>query len=67
MLDGILRHINEQKVTVLVTHWWEYFRNGQADEEFIDFLHATARYLGNHPQIKVISFSELVSARIPLN
>jgi len=67
MLDGILRHVNEQQLTVLVTHWWEYFRNQQPDEPFINFLHETAEYLAGHPDIKVISFSELVSGRIPLN
>jgi len=67
MLEGILAHLRRQQVTVLVTHWWEYFRNGVPDETFIGFLHETAHYLANHPDLKVISFSELVSGRIRLN
>ena len=67
MLQGILAHIQRQQVTVLVTHWWEYFRAGVPDDTFIDFLHETAHYLANNPNLKVISFSELVSGRIRLN
>jgi hypothetical protein len=66
-LRTMLAHIQRQQVTVLVTHWWEYFRNGVPDETFIRFLHETAHYLANHPDLKVISFSELVSGRIRLN
>jgi uncharacterized protein DUF2334 len=67
MMGGILHYVNTQQVTVLVTHWWEYFREGKPDEPFIDFLHETAAYLANHPDLKVISFDELVAQRIPLN
>jgi len=67
MLNGILDQIRRQQVTVLVTHWWEYFRNGVPDETFIGFLHETAHYLARQPDLKVISFSELVSGRIRLN
>jgi hypothetical protein len=67
MLGGILHHVNNRPLTVLVTHWWEYFRNGGPDEPFIDFLHETATYLATHPQVKVVSFSDLVTQNIPLN
>lgn len=67
MLGGILHHVNSSRVTVLVTHWWEYFRTGQEDEEFVSFLHETASYLATHPEVKVISFSDLVDRAIPLN
>src|ERR1044071_4402893 len=60
MLRGILHYVNTQRLTVLVTHWWEYFRNGKPDEPFIDFLHDTAAYLANQPDINVISFDDLV-------
>jgi len=39
-------------LTVLVTHWWEYFRDGHPDEPFIDFLHDTAEYLAHNPEIR---------------
>ena len=67
MLDGIIRHVNGNQLTVLVTHWWEYFRNGTPDKPFIAFLHQTADYLATHPEIKVISFDDLISQSIPLN
>jgi len=67
MLDSILHYVNTQRVTVLVTHWWEYFRDGHADEPFIDFLHDTAEYLASHPDIKVISFNDLVKHGMSLN
>jgi hypothetical protein len=60
MLGGILHHLKTQKLTVLVTHWWEYFRDGKPDEPFIEFLHETAAHLSTCPDIKVISFSDLI-------
>ncbi len=65
MLGGIIHYVNTQQLTVLVTHWWEYFRDGHADEEFIDFLHETASYLSTHPHLKVISFNDLASQGLP--
>jgi hypothetical protein len=67
MLEAILHHLSTQHLTVLVTHWWEYFRGGQPDEPFIDFLHQTGEYLANNPELKVIAFSDLVENRISLN
>jgi len=67
MLAGIIHYVNTQQLTVLVTHWWEYFRDGRPDEEFIDFLHETASYLATHPHVKVISFAELANSRLRLN
>lgn len=67
MLGSILDYINRQKVAVLVTHWWEYFRGGRPDEAFIGFLHETAEYLASNRQIKVISFEDLLTENIRLN
>ena len=67
MLTGIVSHVNSNPLTVLVTHWWEYFRDGKPDEEFIGFLHETAGYLANHPEVKVIRFSDLLTRKIRLN
>jgi predicted deacetylase len=66
MLGGILETVNSSRLTVLVTHWWEYFRDGKQNQEFIDFLHETASYLATHPEIKVIRFSDLLKKNIPL-
>jgi hypothetical protein len=59
MLENITHSIESRAVTVLVTHWWEYFRNGQANEPFIQVLHRTADYLASRPDICVISFADL--------
>jgi hypothetical protein len=67
MLGGILYHLNNSTLTVLVTHWWEYFRNGEPDQPFIDFLHETGSYIATHPNLKVISFSDLLHSRIVMN
>jgi len=67
MLGEIIRTVNSRKVTVLVTHWWEYFPNGQPNEAFIRVLHQTADYLASEKGIKVISFSDLVESGLQLN
>jgi hypothetical protein len=67
MLDLIKRQIESCQLSVLVTHWWEYFRNGEPDEPFIQVLHETAEYLARDSSIEVISFDELAAGKIPLN
>jgi peptidoglycan/xylan/chitin deacetylase (PgdA/CDA1 family) len=63
MLGSITHYVNRQHLTVLVTHWWEYFRDGKPDELFIESLHETAEYLATQPGLKVISFEDLASGR----
>jgi hypothetical protein len=67
ILPLIKRAIARQDVTVIVTHWWEYFRNGQADGPFIRALHATAEYLASDPEVRVISFADLATEERPAN
>lgn len=59
ILDSIVRHVETHSLTVLVTHWWEYFRGGQPDEPLIEVLHQTAECLSRRADIKMISFGEL--------
>lgn len=59
MLATIRAAISSHTVTVLVTHWWEYFRDGKPDDAFIDVLHQTAAMLSHRPDVKVISFEDL--------
>jgi len=66
MLSSIKEAVARQPLTVLVTHWWEYFRNRQADEAFITVLHETACWLANQPDIKVIAFDDLLTTKLPL-
>ncbi len=67
MLGAIFHYLQTQQLTILVTHWWEYFRDGGPDEPFIDFLHETASYLATHPQVKVTTFEALAQGEVPLN
>jgi hypothetical protein len=66
-LDQIQKHVQSRPVAVIVTHWWEYFRDGPPDDKFISFLHETLDYLAKKPDVKVIRFSELIAGGIPLN
>ncbi len=59
MLEEIKRVIQRQELTVLVTHWWEYFPNGEPDASFISILHETAEYLARQSDLKVIRFADL--------
>jgi hypothetical protein len=67
MLDQIRATVENQTLTVLVTHWWEYFRKNQPDERFIQILHQTADYLANQADVRVIAFDDLVEQNVPLN
>lgn len=67
MMDDIREIVESQQVTVLVTHWWEYFVNNKPDEPYIDVLHETAEYLATTPGIKVVSFDDVAAGRVPLN
>jgi hypothetical protein len=67
MLENVKRAIAQSEVTVLVTHWWEYFRDGRTDENFIRVLHAVANHLAAQPDVRVVSFAELTEThrRVP--
>ena len=67
MLSGIVQHLQTNQLTVLVTHWWEYFRDGKPDAPFIDFLHETASYIAENPDLEALSFSDLIGGNFPLN
>ncbi len=67
ILDSIIQQISGHRLTVLVTHWWEYFRDGRPDEKFIEVLHETGNYLARNRDVKVIPFEALLSGQVPLN
>ncbi len=67
ILDRIKESIDGQQVTVLVTHWWEYFRDQTPDLPFISVLHETAAYLASRKDVQVISFNDLTTNKISLN
>jgi hypothetical protein len=59
ILPAIQAAVARLQVTVLVTHWWEYFRAGAPDCAFIRVLHETAGDLAAHPDLEVIRFEDL--------
>ncbi|HWD21097.1 MAG TPA: DUF2334 domain-containing protein [Verrucomicrobiae bacterium] len=67
IVSDIHQSIERQQLTVLVTHWWEYFRDGQEDGPFIGALHETAAYLASRPDVKVISFGDIAAQKIQFN
>jgi hypothetical protein len=56
MLENIKKSVRSNQLTVLVTHWWEFFREGERDDRFIRVLHETANFLANDPEIRVVRF-----------
>jgi len=65
IMDAIIGCLETRLLTVLVTHWWEYFPDGQPDEPLIEVLHETAGYLSRRRDVKIISFADL--ERVPVN
>lgn len=65
MLANVQAAVRQRRVTVLVTHWWEYYRDGRPDDAFIAVLHAVADFLKQEPDVKVIAFSELAAGTLP--
>jgi len=65
MLESVKRQVESQSLTVLVTHWWEYFRDGKPDAAMIAILHATAKWLGSNPNVQVISFDDVGKLHVP--
>lgn len=66
MIDEVKHAVASRRLTVLVTHWWEYFRGKKPDERFIQILHETAAWLASQPDIKVVSFDDVASGEVPL-
>lgn len=67
MFAAVRRDIESRALTVVVTHWWEYFRNGTPDEAFIAVLHEVAAWLASRPDIRVVSFREVANGGVPLH
>lgn len=59
ILPLVQRAVEGQSLTVLVTHWWEYFHGGKTNEAYIAALHDTAAWLASRDDVQVIGFDEL--------
>lgn len=60
MLATLQRAIARSPLTVLVTHWWEYFHRGARNARYIEVLHATADLLAAEHDVRVIAFEDLL-------
>jgi len=67
MLREVRRAVENQALTVLVTHWWEYFCDGVPNEGFIQTLHELASWFAGQAGLKVISFDALPDGDVPLS
>ena len=61
MLDTIRKALASSPLTVLVTHWWEYFHRGTRNAAYIDVLHQTAALLAGEADLRVIAFADLLT------
>ena len=67
MFAAVRRDIESRALTVVVTHWWEYFREGAPDEAFIGVLHEVAAWLASRPDIRVVSFRDVANGDVALS
>ena len=63
ILNQIKSAIANSALTILVTHWWEYFPEGKPDTDFIAVLHKVADYLASESDVQVIAFDDLIKLR----
>ena len=66
MLARVQRAVESRALTVLVTHWWEYFRDGVPDEEFIGVLHEVAAWLASRADIRVVRFRDVATGAVSI-
>ena len=67
MFAAVRRDIESRALTVVVTHWWEYFRDGVPDEAFIAVLHEVAAWLASRRDIRVVSFRDVATGDVSLS
>lgn len=66
MVDAVRASVRSRRLTVLVTHWWEYFHGGEPDEGLIAALHETLAWLAQDRETRVVGFDEIAAGRVPL-
>jgi hypothetical protein len=67
MLDSACAAVEKSRLTVIVLHWWEFFRDGEPDEGLISILHQLARWLAARPDVRVVSFADVASGAVPIS
>jgi len=67
MLESVRRAVEGATLTVLVSHWWEFFRDGRPDVRLIDVLHEEAAWLASRPDVRVVSFRDVAGGGVPIS
>lgn len=67
MLASVRGAVEGATLTVLVSHWWEFFRGGHPDDKLIGVIHEVAGWLASRPDVRVVSFGDVASGRVPIN
>jgi hypothetical protein len=67
MVASVRRAVESRALTVLVTHWWEYFRDGSPDNRLIDVLHEVAAWLASRSDIRVVTFRDVAGGKVALD
>jgi len=67
MAQAVRRAVQAGRLTVLVTHWWEYFPGGEPDLPFIEVLHQVLDWLAHDPAVRVVGFEEVRDGLVPLS
>jgi hypothetical protein len=67
MLASVRHAVEGASLTVLVSHWWEFFRNGVSDDKLIDIQHEVAAWLASRPDVRVVSFCDVANGSVPVN
>lgn len=60
ILNEVKSVLDSSDLTVLVTHWWEYFPDEKPDTNLIKVLHSVSDYLALSGDFKIIRFSDLL-------
>jgi hypothetical protein len=67
MLSSVRQAVEGATLTVLVSHWWEFFRGGDPDENLIGILHEVAGWLASRRDVRVVSFRDVARGSVPVN
>jgi peptidoglycan/xylan/chitin deacetylase (PgdA/CDA1 family) len=66
MLASVRKAVEGASLTVLVMHWWEFFRGGVPDEKLIGIAHEVADWLASRQDVRVVSFDDVAKGGVPL-
>jgi len=67
MLESVRKAVEGATLTVLVSHWWEFFRDGRPDVRLIDVLHEEAAWLASRKDVRVVSFGDVAGGAVPIS